>query len=260
MFNFHVGLPGVASELLHSCAQVDEVKSNRFFSIVPQRTWRNNFRGFLSSDGGVNSGAGGGDIIEDLSRFGSVAISQHAILGVQKDCFLGEVVLPKSETKIARVSELFKDFPLTFHLTIVSQFEYLISSLGRGGVGNPLLDSKSVPSWANLVKRLSLAVPNRHIVVWDFESPKKISLDFLLRMIGTKDEFVFGALSDHLDSAFPSTQGIIDVSQYPSYTDEYIYLLDRQYDLDLDAISKIENVSLMRSDSATGELPMPSKD
>lgn len=257
MFNLHVGIPGIVPDLLHSAVHAGLLRRDGASAVLSRKLWQEQFRGLVNAKGtkaalDLAAWRAVEATIADLSAHGAVAISQHALLGSPEDCFLKRKVLPYTDARITRVSEIFAAVPLTFHLTIFSQFDYLRTTMNRLPAGKALPQPGIVPSWSALVRRIRAAAPDRQLIVWDFERPEKIALAFMIRLLDTKDPALIEALDAHLSTtikrpAHPNSHEI------PGIPHEIIDRLDVQYDLDLEAIKQIEGVSLILPESIPEE-------
>jgi len=254
MFNFHVGIPGIVPDLLHSIVKAGILNGKNSPSILPSKLWQEQFRGLVNTKQkravfDVAAWGAAEAIIADLSAFGTVAVSQHALLGCPEDCFLKRKVLPYTDARIARTSELFAAVPLAFHLTISSQFDYLCTIMNRLPEGKAFSQPSIVPSWSELVLRIRAAAPDRQIVVWDFEKPEKAALAFLISLLDARDTALIEALVAHLSVTIKRPELPINSREIHRIPHDQIERLDAQYDLDLQVISKIEGVSLILPDS-----------
>ena len=257
MFNLHVGIPGIVPDLLHSTVRAGLLRRDGAPAVLSQNLWQEQFRGQVNAKGtkaaldfavwcAVEA------TIAYLAAHGSVAISQHALLGNPEDCFLKRKVLPYTDARIKRVSEIFAAVPLTFHLTISSQFDYLSTTMNRLPAGKALPQPCIVPSWSALVRRIRAAAPDRQIIVWDFEQPEKVALAFMICLLDTEDSSLIETLDAHLSTtvkrpAHPNSR------ETPNIPHEMIDRMDLQYDLDLEAIKQIEGVSLILPESIPEE-------
>jgi hypothetical protein len=256
MFNLHVGIPGIVPDLLNSIVQAGILKGDSSPSILSRKLWQEQFRNLINAkqkEAQFNVAAWRTTeaTIADLSALGPVAVSQHALLGRPEDCFLKRKVLPYTDARIARISDLFAAVPLTIHLTISSQFDYLHTTMNRLPKGKTFPQPSIVPSWSELVRRIKGAAPDRQILVWDFESPEKIALAFMIFLLDTKDEELIDAIDAHLSVTIKRPETAINSPEIPH---EMINRMDAQYDFDLEAINQIEGVSLILSDSIPDKL------
>lgn len=250
MFNLHIGIPGVVPDLLQAVAQAGLLKADHGPQILPRKLWQEQFRGLVNAKrkeaafnvAGWRATEGA---IAELSARGSVAASLHALLGGAEDCFLKSKVLPYTEARIGRVSEIFAAVPLTFHLTIQSQFDYLRATVERVPEGKVFPEPRTVPSWAQLVRRIKAAAPGSQIVVWDFERPDKVALAFLICLLDTKDGGLIEALDEHLSKTLQHPDSLPIAHEIPGISHELTDRLDVQYELDLAAIGQMTDVSLI---------------
>jgi len=253
MFNLHAGIPGIVPDVLQHVVQDGLLKSNNAPVVLSHKIWQEQFRGLVNAakqKGTLDVAAWRAteETISNMSARGSVAISQHALLGRPEDCFLKRKVLPYADARIAMVSKIFAAAPLTFHLTISSQFDYLRNILHRPSTRVATSEPKIFPTWISLVQRIRKAAPDRQIVVWDFERPEKAVLPFLVRLLDINDSALIQNLERYLSNKFPGlsythNQEISGISR------DTVERMDAQYELDLEAIKNIKGVSLILSDS-----------
>ena len=258
MFNFHVGIPGIVPDLLNSIVQAGILKGDSSPSILSQELWQEQFRSLVNTKQleallNVAARRTAEATVADLSALGSVAISQHALLGTPEDCFLKHKVLPYADARIARVSDIFAAVPLTVHLTIFSQFDYLHTAMNRLPKGKAFPQPSIVPSWSKLVQRIKVAAPDRQIMVWDFENPEKIALAFMICLLDTKDDGLIDAIATHLSVTIKRPEPAINSPEISGVSHEMIDRMDAQYDFDLEEINRIEGVSLILPDSIPEE-------
>lgn len=258
MFNLHVGIPGIASDLLHSTVHAGLLKRDGAPAVLSRKLWQEQFRGLVNAKStkatfDVAAWRATKATIADLSAYDAVAVSQHAFLGSPEDCFLKRRALPYTHARIARVSEIFADVPLTLHLTLQSQFDYLHTTMNRLPAGETIPQSGLVPSWSELVRRIKAAAPDRQIVVWDFEKPEKVALAFLICLLATKDAALIKALDALLSATIRRPEPPSGSHETLGIPHDLIERMDAQYDLDLEDISKIEGVSLILPESVPEE-------
>lgn len=258
MFNLHVGIPGIVPDLLHSVVHAGLLKIDDAPAVLSRQLWQKQFRGLVNAkrkNAALDAAAWRWTeaAISDLSAYDTVAVSQHALLGGPEDCFLKPKVLPYTDARIARVSEIFAAVPLTFHLTIQSQFDYLHATMARLLASSDSLQRGIVPSWSGLVRRIRAAAPDRKIVVWDFEQPEKVALAFMVCLLEVHDTALIKALEAHLYATLKRPGSPIGSNDIPGMPQEMIDRLDAQYDLDLQDLGKIEGVSLIVPDSISEE-------
>lgn len=259
MFNLHVGIPGIVPDLLHSVVYAGLLRRDGAPAVLSRKLWQEQFRGLVNAKRtkaifDAAAWRATKATITDLSAHGAVAVSQHALLGGPEDCFLKRKVLPYTDARIARVSEIFADVPLTFHLTIQSQFDYLHNTMNRLPEGKTIpLPGIVPPSWSGLVQRIKAAAPERQIIVWDFEKPEKVALAFLICLLDTKDAALIEALDAHLSVTIKRPKPPGGSHEILGVPHDMIERLDAQYDLDLKALNKIEGVSLILPESIPEE-------
>jgi len=252
MFNFHIGIPWIGHDLLHSVDKARILQPNTSPYILSQNVWRDQFRHLMNkeSEHPILEAWGVADAkIADLLIREPVAISQHAILGSAQDWFLKRKTLPFAEYRISRILDIFAGVPLTFHLTITSQFDYIQTLMDRKILGGRETSLPAIPSWINLVQQIKNAAEGHKIVVWDFERPEKIALAFVAHLLETQDEALITRLRNHLSILIPSAGTLKKSHQLPSIPGETIDQIDVQYSLDLQSLSEMRGISLILHDT-----------
>lgn len=251
MFNFHIGLPGIASELLNSVYDEGFLTGVNGHYIMPKKLWKERFRSLVNvsprktiCDTGawLETAA----IVSDLSKYESVAISRHSFLGKPEDCFSELGALPKTTARISRISDVFSSIPLTFHLTISPQFEYLYSVTRNSTEIDSAPTNGMVPSWADLVHRIKASAPHRRILVWDFEQPEKVALPFLISLIGIENSYFVDKLREHLGGSLKYCMDSDSEPENLNIHSRFSNQLDLQYDVDFNLMEQIEGVSVLR--------------
>lgn len=251
MFNLHIGIPGIIPDLLHSIERSKVFAGIQSPKILSRKLWQDNFRGLINSPAReVNSELQNwtNSQVELFQIFEceSFAASQHALLGGVEDCFQKNRTLPYSDLRVARVSEIFDLVPLTFHLTIQSQFEYFNASTLRLSKNKTPLDIRGIPSWSQLVKRIKAAAPERNIVVWDFEDHQKAILPFVISLLDIKDGSQIESLSIYLKRYIIRHGPTVIKDDILALSPDMVEEMDYQYNFDLLSIDQIEGVSLVR--------------
>lgn len=251
MFNLHVGLPGIAADLfVHD--QLDTILGKAFsHRIVRDELWKENVRS------AVNNGEGDSrstrlvwelarDTVRELAALKATAISQHALLGRSGDGFLKSKAFPKAFERISHLSDIFLDQPLTLHLTVASQFDYLKMAMERSNKVQPFSVPKIVPSWSDLVFRIKDAAPERQIVVWDFEQPRKSSVAFIVNMLDLTDDETVSNIYEWVAKAKLWDDYGLYKPDMSSISQELAEELDAQFEIDLEEIDGMSNVTLIR--------------
>jgi len=94
MFNLHVGIPGIAPNLLQSIVQAGLLKGENVPTILSQKLWKEQFRGLINAKRmdlvghATPAWRAAETTIAELSAIGPIAASQHALLGNAENCFL----------------------------------------------------------------------------------------------------------------------------------------------------------------------------
>lgn len=254
MFNFHIGLPGIKPDLLHIVTRLQKLRAFSDVCILPKKVYKETMRGLVNArrsnlleDIHVRQKAV--DLIQSLAKHKAVAISQHAVLGDPGEFMMSPTALKRATKRIEKISELFHDRELTFHIIIIGQMDYLCEVMGNRT--SDVIAARSVLSWSELVRTLKVAAPDRHFVIWDFERPSNVALAYILTMLETADS----ALIEQLRLLLPRTPALLSSSRRePDLIgmSNIVHQLDDQYDIDLDQIEKMVGVTLVRSDAVLG--------
>ncbi|MFV0490397.1 MAG: hypothetical protein ACK5M4_01080 [Pseudorhodobacter sp.] len=258
MFNLHIGIPGIIPDLLHSIAQTGILKADNAPQVLPRKLWQEQFRSLVNARRttaafNVTDRRSAEVTIGELSARGPVAASQHALLGLPEDCFFKNKVLPYTEARIGQISEIFAAVPLTFHLTIRSQFDYLRLAMNRRPEDRALTEPRIIPSWAQLVHRIKASAPDSQVVVWDFEQPEKVALAFLICLLDTRDGRLIETLAEYLGMTLKRPEMPLNNHEIPGIAPELADRLDVQYELDLKALDQIDGVSLILPENVPEE-------
>lgn len=253
--NFHIGVPRVGADLLQAVSTAVKRDGKSSLYILPQRSYRNSLRAIvngkdLQTPGGTETLGEAVKLIRSLASYRTVAASQHALLGTPAELVASRKKLQRVVPRVSALSKLFEAYPLSLHLSITSQSEY-VSELN--GENRSDLSEDAIPTWAELVGLLREAVPSRNLVVWDFERPAQIALAFLISLLETDDP----ALIQELQRIVYDQPSLLKVAHVGPVFDglgDLISRLDARYEADLESISMMEGVSLIRSDAIPAEL------
>lgn len=253
--NFHIGVPRVGADLLQAVSTAVKSHRNSSLYILPQHSYRNSLRAIvngkeLQAPGDTETLRKASKLITSLAKYRTVAASQHALLGTPAELVASRKKLPRVASRVSALSRLFEAYPLSLHLSITSQSEY-VSELIEGEPSH--LSEDAIPTWAELVRLLRDAVPSRRLVVWDFERPAQIALAFLISLLETDDP----TLIQELQRIVLEQPRLLEVAHVGPVFDglgELIGKLDARYETDLESISMMEGVSLIRSDTIPEEL------
>lgn len=254
IINFHVGIPRVGAELLQAAAPAVDRSGRVGQHILPQRSYKALLRGVVNSatqsaPGDESSFRKAETLIRSLAQYQTVAASQHALLGNPSDLIASRKKFPRISSRIRMLSELFGTHSLVLHLSIKSQSEY-VGELKEDEL--ELLSDGSMPSWAELIRLIRAVAPGRKVVVWDFEQPEKIALAFLISLLDTNDL----NLIDEWKRFFAERLDLLKPTHANQSLDGQCGLTSRlhaRYEADLNAISSVDGVSLMRSEAIPEE-------
>lgn len=258
MFNLHIGVPGVIPDLLHTVVRSGVVKANKDPQILSRKLWQKHYRSLINAKQretlqNVVSWNVAEAIFSEMSMKGPIAGSQHAILGKMEDCFLNERAFPQTEARIEKLKKLFSATPIVYHLTIQSQFDYLLTAYLRDPKKLNSAENFFIPSWAQLVERIKLADPASKVFVWDLEQPSRVLLFFLISLLDITGEDQIITLKELLKKELSTHFSYASGQEIPDFLRALSHRLDDQYEHDLEAIGRLTGVSLTLSDSVPVE-------
>ncbi|MEP1611197.1 MAG: hypothetical protein ABJL72_04665 [Roseobacter sp.] len=257
--NFHIGAPRIAANVLKVVSGFKKRGKNNSFLILKGGEYRQHLRSFVNGsyeqDGyfGAHE-TGEEDHWQRWKSFEVLAGSQHAMMGRPKDVFQLHAILPEAEQRIARLSNFFSNCTLDLHLAITDQGTYL-QSIPSDYLTQLQSQTQacSVPSWAELVARISQSCPNRTLYVWDFSRPAFVALPFAVAMVNGSEDLTDELRKPIAEALVENARAPEDVS--PSALDQDMFDVFReQYEYDLDSIDSIESTVLIRSSNIPEEL------
>lgn len=258
MFNVHIGIPGIVPTLLESPELLQIIRKRNEADLIPNTRWHEKFRSVINREKDTDPATvamwkSARLEIAALENQAKLTASQHALLGTTVEAFTKKRAFPKAEERLARLSEVFERNALTIHLTLTSQFEYLKLAMQRASDPSVIRQTNIVPSWSNLVSRIRKAAPECDIVVWDFEQPRKITTAFVVNVFGVTDEKLIADVHSWLAFNLPMPALSPSAGSSPDILTDYADSLDVQYDIDLDTISEMKNVTMIRAGSIPPE-------
>lgn len=173
--------------------------------------------------------------------------SQPGLMGHPRDVFRDGMILPGAEDRVARLSQIFVDTDLDLHLAITHPADYLRALQGDIAL-TKVMDGfhNTVPSWLEFAVRLHKACPNRRLLVWDFEAPDKIALAFAMTMLSV-DETHLSDLKAPVAEALRVSTLLPMIMDQQAVPNDLMARLDAQYEEDLNALDRLDNTVLIRS-------------
>lgn len=253
MLNVHLGVPGLAPDLLQSLAVCDRVQSEDGLYFVTSEKFRALFRDSLKAKPGTSAQESKPSaLIEDFTHviraFDTVAISQHNFFGFPEDALRQRKSFPLAESRLKTFSELLGPSKTTFHITICSQIEYILK-IRRLSKADRLEAIRNAQfSWSELMFRIRRGAPDREFVVWDFDHPRATALPFSMWILGIEIDDLKQNVLEAIQSEF-KPRG----SDYIDYTDRSlagaVARLDERYEIDLDEIGSMQGVKLVRREA-----------
>ena len=185
----------------------------------------------------------------DLDRFAHIVISEHALLGPVGDMLTQRTMFPKAKRRVQNIERAFPDRSIRLHLAITPQAECWTALLADDDFAPPR-SNETVPvhSWAELVSRVAQTCPRAEITVWDFERPQRVMLPFLADLLDVDIDLIDDQTRTNIqDKACRPLQDAKLLSKIVQIEEGLQMRMDAQYELDLDTLTAMPNVSLMRS-------------
>jgi hypothetical protein len=252
--NFHIGAPRIGAELVSAVASAESLSKNTELLVMPKEIYREYFRSLVNSKDPIRSKENywnaAEEKIQSLTKYDTVAISQHAALGEHHDLIFSKRGIELAAGRVAKLSSLFDSHPLRFFFTITSQVEYFIWTLGIDA--RSAIAAGATISWTDIIGRLKAVTPDRQFVVWDFERPQKVALAFVAQVLDTYDrDFLTDARQ--LISCNNAYISFKNMKNSLEGLEDSLARLDDQYGSDLEAISKMDGVTVIRSDEVPNE-------
>lgn len=250
MFNVHIGLPGIAPNLLHTLAKQCSFSGEKVAHVLSTGEWRNNLRHIIiptknTIEVSEEEREATASKIQNRLNNAPLAISQHAVLGGMGDSFRGDVKFPQAKARISQLTGLLYETPFTMHILICNQAEYAARLASSSNKPFPPIDGGNIPSWANLVKRIQKTAPNWPIVVWDFDDAKAISLLFVVKLLNISADADMKSVRDFLVTHFETLIGTPSIENAIQLSDELVENMDMQYEADLATIATLPDVTFV---------------
>lgn len=257
MLNMHIGLPGVYPNLIHDLSRQRFFRERSNCYVMSRAVWQDKLRGLVNSPPGntelqYSARQAMELILTDAAQSKFFAASQSALLGKIEDCFLRNVVLPRAEDRVKNLAQIFEKTPITFHLTVPCQFDYLIAAAMKGN--KRFCEIRSIPSWANLIGRIKLSVPDSKLVVWSFEQPEKMILAFVVSLINNHDPRFAADLKKYLAGKIQHVQSKQHGQRRIDVSEDLAVKLDAEHERDLQLIGKMNGVLLVLPSSVPPDL------
>lgn len=253
MLNVHLGVPGLATDLLQSLAVCNRVQSEDGLYFVTSEKFRALFRDSLKGKPKTSPQTSKpSTLIEDFTHviraFDTVAISQHNFFGFPEDALRQRKSFPLAESRMKTFSELLGPSKTTVHIAICSQIEYILKIRRLSKADRLEAIRHAEFSWSELMFRIRRGAPEREFVVWDFDHPRATALPFAMWILGIEindlKQNVLEAIQPELK---PRGSDLID------YTDRSlagaVARLDERYEMDLDEIGSMQGVKLVRREA-----------
>lgn len=258
ILNLHLGMPGLAPNLIHDVHHQCTNSGKKLAHVISKAQWKSTFRNvanlqpnqlLLDEQDWRKAKAA----LAELSAMQVVTVSQSECLGVPSDCFLRKKALPYASRRVSRLSDLFQNVEMRIHVAITSQFEYLTMVAAQSKKDKLLENISSLPSWAELVERISRSAPDKEIIVWDFERPEKTALAFSLNLLG----IARGPVVEKAREAVLGSNLLQEPQDKGNWSEtipaDVIEHLDDQYELDLSRLKSMPGVTVIEADDIPDE-------
>ena len=256
--NFHIGAPGVASEIMKDLAKNEAVRKDSHTRILRAEEYRQFLRPKVNASKDIT------DLIAEevteqdrfwkrLSKYQVLAASQHAMLGHPKDVIRKGVILPDAAGRVERLCELFKGHRLDLHVTITRQSNY-ISGMPPDQLTSEDLEAPTggVLSWLEFVSRIRAVSPDNQVLVWDFSDPGKVALPFAMAMLHFEEALV-SKLKTSVKKSIEYRAVFEKIFDAYVPNDDICNLLDAQFEADLKGIEALPNTVVIRPSAVPKE-------
>lgn len=184
--NFHFGFPRIGPKLTRDVSEQARFKGNEDIHIVSQEYFRKNLRTAINTYHlGRRQELHGDMQIEDFesdcAHFEKIVISQPSLLGYPRDLLTQGRLRNRALTRVQSISRLFQSMPLTAHLLIEPQADYLARLLGIQAIDGGLIRPFS---WYELANGIQEQLGNHKLIIWDYREPEHMEAGFLTAMAG----------------------------------------------------------------------------
>lgn len=254
-FIFHIGIPGLVSDLLSEVVQFECVNSRGNTKFFSTRDYRSSLRSWINDKASLTYVVA--DVSEEiialkrrLSKYGTVIASQHAMLGSIEQVFGSDQMLPFAEKRVSQLSNMFHEFDLELHVALSS---YLDVAQVLTQKGAPISDTtaflRSPKHWCDLIKRIAQACPDRKIVVWDLDDPRWALPAFAQSVCGLGPEEISSDFQEFISDAARHRYALKKAFSWEcEMSEQEGTALQKFYLDDLEKIGKLKNVVLMVGD------------
>ncbi|MGD9294290.1 MAG: hypothetical protein PVI41_05345 [Roseobacter sp.] len=256
--NFHIGAPRIASDIVHTAGKIKELRTATHCRILTSKEFQKHIRPTVNGTLDVSTLVGADTDEEgfwkNLRECEVLAASQHAMMGHPNVVFKAGTILPNAERRIERLSGLFEATSLDLHLTIMNQLAYLsrlptkyLTQEDTRGL------NEAIPSWFDLVARIQQVCPSRRILIWDFDTPEKVALPFVMTVLNV-DEALADVMRKPVSESITHNKLISKVFHKNILSEDVSMILDTQYEKDLENIQTMGNVVLIRGEKVPADL------
>lgn len=245
--NFHAGFPRIGPKSLSLLEKTLMPRNPEATHVMPREFFRANLRSLINTYSRSSRKAEAeesiGRFIDSHSIYSFIAISQPGFLGHPGELITSFRSRARAIARMRSLSRLFVDQPLSIHLLIAPQADYLAEIAGLSVGASEFL--KSPFSWAEVVEPLLKSLSGHDLTVWDFQEPELVEDDFLSTVLGqdlfydpSKELPLFGRKSweERQMRREMFYKNIIELR------DE----LDRDYQVDLERLSRLHGLNLVR--------------
>ncbi|MDX2416574.1 MAG: hypothetical protein QNK19_03840 [Xanthomonadales bacterium] len=252
VLKFHIGIPGLVSDLLPEVAQSESMKNKKGTYFLSPRDYRNALRSWVNDKSNLNYV--GAELSPEVSALkkrlqsADLAIaSQNSMLGSMEQTVSPTRTLPLAEKRIAQLSNLLPEFDLEFHVAIASPLDVAHTLARKGGVRNDAIEFLRSPQpWHALIKRLVHACPDRQFFVWNLDDLLWSIPEFACSFFDLEPDEIDADIKEIISDAAKREYALNEMFSWEQEIPEQTVVVLRDfYTDDLQKIGVLKNVTLM---------------
>lgn len=246
--NFHVGFPRVGPNLTKSIGEHFNLKDNGDVLFVSHAYFRANLRTVINTYHlGRREELNGAMRMEEFERdcadFGTIVMSQSSLLGYPRDLLAQGRLRNRALTRVRSLSCLFDAMPLTLHLLIEPQADYLARLLSSQAI---TISHIRPFSWYELTNGIQGQLGEHKLMIWDYREPEQMEEVFFTAMAGNKLSIKASATRRILRRVEQESKQRQREDTFAGHA-KIMQELDDLYHDDLRGIDRIPGVQLIRS-------------
>lgn len=250
MISFHLGAPGVFADMPAILADIVASRMATDRHIQTQHIVETRLRPYLNSrskDPKVLDMLRSAALtaVEMLLQDMSAVVSQPELFGATAELMRPGKTFPKIERRFGRLCEVFEGTPWTAHMVITNQVDVIWQLSGVAPQRKLQAIHETGLSWSNLVWRMRRMARNGDLFVWDFERPDVMApalVEYLLQVSrGELGREVYQRIAKCSVRPGPDLFGHCSSDDVLA-----VERLDELYEIELEKISRIAGVTLVR--------------